>query len=184
MLNSFLPINISNKSVGQVTRLNSLKQITNKKIQPIIIHKTNPFLGLTKKFPTIILPSVLVIKSNIHLHPNLQPSQHNKEYSISSSPTTTPPVTTPSILYIPNTNDSLKDNEAVDDSLSFKNPTSIRVFPQNVNDLDLISKEYTLETTCESMFDNNIDISCLSETNIYWKHKKGYATLKRTTSRL
>ena len=47
---------------------------------------------------------------------------------------------------------------------------SSRIVFTNVNGLELSSHTAIFETLCDYMYLNNVDISCISETNFYWKN--------------
>ena len=64
------------------------------------------------------------------------------------------------------------NNNPFGDVLQNKAKDVTRILFQNVGGLELSSTGHTLEVTCQSIKQYNIDIACLAETNTNWDHPK------------
>ena len=75
------------------------------------------------------------------------------------------------------------DNPYITDNLLYGDPIiehfypSSRIIYNNVNGLDLSTHSVTLETMCDYMYMNNVDVACISETNAHWKNPRCYNTM-------
>ena len=43
-----------------------------------------------------------------------------------------------------------------------------------MNGLDLSTHSATLETMCDYIYKNDVDVACMSETNAHWKNQRCY----------
>ena len=70
------------------------------------------------------------------------------------------------------------DNPYIIDNLLYGDPIIDQIYPSsriiynNVNGLDLSTHSATLETMCDYMYMNNVDVACMSEINAYWKNQR------------
>ena len=59
-------------------------------------------------------------------------------------------------------------NEPKGDPMSTKPPSSIRIFYMNINGTDQTTYEHSLLQLCSSLKTKDVDVICLTETNIDW----------------
>ena len=114
-------------------------------------------------------PRTIIHRQNsqrFHLHPLLFPPLHHKKI-------------TPSPIHSRKKNFlSFRD----DIKVSKEDKHNIIIF-QNVNSLEISIAQRTSENTCDGISNYEIDITCLVETNIHWRHTLGESTLRNTTTR-
>ena len=61
-----------------------------------------------------------------------------------------------------------------------KPPSSIRIFYMNINGTDQTSDEHSLLQLCSSLKTKDVDVICLTETNIDWNKPHLVNQLQRT----
>lgn len=66
-------------------------------------------------------------------------------------------------------NPIIKYNLPFVDSLQTKHPTTRRFLYQNTRSLSLRTNDYILEVLYNSMFEHNIEVGHLAETNTHWR---------------
>lgn len=77
----------------------------------------------------------------------------------------------------PTDNHYITENLLFDDSFIDLSSPSLRIIFTNVNGLELSFHSSTLETICDYMYLNNVDVTYMFETNSHWKNQRYYNML-------